>query len=106
MIGTVRRAEDGKAFASHDSGLAFSLCLDVTDYAAIPKSVREAEVECGPINPLVNNAGYGHERVLEEFSMEDLKRQAAANVFGPVAMIMAVLPGIRARRRGHIVNVT
>jgi len=55
---------------------------------------------------LVNNAGYGHEGVLEESAMDDLQRQFAANVFGPVAMIKAVLPGMRARRRGHIVNVT
>jgi NAD(P)-dependent dehydrogenase (short-subunit alcohol dehydrogenase family) len=38
--------------------------------------------------------------------MDDLQRQFAANVYGPVAMMKAVLPGMRARRRGHIVNVT
>ncbi|BBC71138.1 short-chain dehydrogenase [Altererythrobacter sp. B11] len=38
--------------------------------------------------------------------MDDLQRQFAANVFGPVAMMQAVLPGMRKRRRGHIVNVT
>ena len=54
----------------------------------------------------MNNAGYGHEGVLEESSLDDLQRQFAANVFGPVAMIQAVLPGMRERRRGHIVNVT
>jgi short-subunit dehydrogenase len=54
----------------------------------------------------VNNAGYGHEGILEESSLDDLQRQFAANVFGPVAMIKAMLPGMRARRRGHIVNVT
>jgi NAD(P)-dependent dehydrogenase (short-subunit alcohol dehydrogenase family) len=60
----------------------------------------------GPIDVLVNNAGYGHEGILEESSMDDLQRQFAANVFGPVAMVKAVLPGMRERRRGHIVNVT
>jgi NAD(P)-dependent dehydrogenase (short-subunit alcohol dehydrogenase family) len=55
---------------------------------------------------LVNNAGYGQEGALEESSMEDLQRQFAANVFGPVAMMQAVLPSMRARRSGHIVNVT
>jgi short-subunit dehydrogenase len=55
---------------------------------------------------LVNNAGYGHEGVLEESSLDDLQRQFAANVYGPVAMIQAVLPGMRARGKGHIVNVT
>lgn len=64
------------------------------------------ERQAGPIDVLVNNAGYGHEGVLEEPSMDDLQRQFAANVFGSVAMIKAALPGMRERRRGHIVNVT
>jgi NAD(P)-dependent dehydrogenase (short-subunit alcohol dehydrogenase family) len=104
VIGTVRRPEDAKAFAAFAG--AVPLELDVTDYAAIPDAVSKAEREAGPVDVLVNNAGYGHEGVLEESSIDDLQRQFAANVFGPVAMIKAVLPGMRARRRGHIVNVT
>lgn len=104
VIGTVRRPEDGKTFGA--SKRAFPLLLDVTDYAAIPEAVHKAEREVGPIDVLVNNAGYGHEGVLEESSIEDLQRQFAANVFGPVAMTKAVLPGMRQRRSGHIVNVT
>jgi NAD(P)-dependent dehydrogenase (short-subunit alcohol dehydrogenase family) len=104
VIGTVRRAEDAKSFGSLER--AFPLLLDVTNYAAVPGAVQKAEREVGPIDVLVNNAGYGHEGVLEESSMDDLQRQFAANVFGPVAMMKAVLPGMRERRRGHIVNVT
>ena len=104
VIGAVRRPEDAKAFGASER--AFPLLLDVTDYAAVPSAVRKAEREAGPVDVLVNNAGYGHEGVLEESSMDDLQRQFAANVFGPVAMIKAVLPGMRERRRGHIVNVT
>ena len=105
VIGTVRRLEDAEAFdASSDA--AFPLLMDVTNYAAIPDAVQAAERAAGPVDVLVNNAGYGHEGVLEESSMDDLQRQFAANVFGPVAMIKAVLPGMRARGRGHIVNVT
>jgi NAD(P)-dependent dehydrogenase (short-subunit alcohol dehydrogenase family) len=104
VIGTVRRSEDAKSFGSVER--AFPLVLDVTDYATVPEAVRKAEREVGPVDVLVNNAGYGHEGVLEESSMDDLQRQFAANVFGPVAMIKAVLPGMRERRRGHIVNVT
>jgi NAD(P)-dependent dehydrogenase (short-subunit alcohol dehydrogenase family) len=104
VIGTVRRSEDAKAFGA--SARAFPVLLDVTDYAAIPDAVQKAEREAGPVDVLVNNAGYGHEGVLEESSMDDLQRQFAANVFAPVAMIKAVLPGMRERRRGHIVNVT
>ncbi len=104
VIGTIRRSEDALAFSKKPN--AFPLLLDVTHYAAIPQAVLTAEREAGPIDVLVNNAGYGHEGVLEESSMEDLQRQFAANVFGPVAMIKAVLPGMRARGRGHIINVT
>ena len=106
VIGTVRRAEDADPFAALKPDRAHPLLLDVTDFAAIPDAVRGAETATGPIDVLVNNAGYGHEGVLEESSMDDLQRQFAANVFGPVAMMQAVLPGMRARRTGHIINVT
>ncbi|MET0445378.1 MAG: oxidoreductase [Pseudorhodoplanes sp.] len=104
VIGTVRRPEDATAFGKFEN--ATPLLLDVTDYQAVPAAVQTAEREAGPVDVLVNNAGYGHEGVLEESSIDDLQSQFAANVFGPVAMIKAVLPGMRARRRGHIVNVT
>jgi NAD(P)-dependent dehydrogenase (short-subunit alcohol dehydrogenase family) len=106
VTGTVRRKDDAGAFAALAPGRAHPVVLDVTDYAAIPAAVAGAEQQAGPIDVLVNNAGYGHEGVLEESSVDDLQRQFAANVFGPVAMIKAVLPGMRARRRGHIINVT
>jgi NAD(P)-dependent dehydrogenase (short-subunit alcohol dehydrogenase family) len=106
VIGTVRQAGDAEAFAALAPDRAHPLVLDVTDFDAIPAAVADAEQQAGGVDVLVNNAGYGHEGVLEESSMEDIQRQFAANVFGPVAMAKAVLPGMRKRRRGHIVNVT
>lgn len=106
VVGTVRREDDGKTFAALAPDRAYPLVLDVTDYDSIPAVAANAERRAGSIDVLVNNAGYGHEGVLEESSMDDLQRQFAANVFGPVAMMKAVLPGMRERRRGHIVNVT
>ncbi len=106
VVGTVRRAEAVAAFEALAPGRAHALELDVTDFAAVPGRVAEAERRASPIDVLVNNAGYGHEGVLEESSIDNLRRQFDANVFGPVAMIKAVLPGMRARRRGRIVNVT
>jgi len=106
VIGTARREADAETFVALAPDSAYPLLLDVTDFDAIPAAVAAAERRAGPIDVLVNNAGYGHEGVLEESSMDDLQRQFAANVFGPVAMIKAVLPGMRERRRGHIVNVT
>ena len=106
VIGTVRRKGDAEAFAALVPDRAHPLMLDVTEFDAIPAAIAAVERQAGPIDVLVNNAGYGQEGVLEESSMDDLQRQFAANVFGPVAMIKAVLPGMRARRRGHIINVT
>jgi len=106
VIGTVRQRSDVDAFAALAPDRAHPLVLDVTDYASIPAAVASAEQKAGPIDVLVNNAGYGHEGVLEESSIDDLQRQFAANVFGPVAVMKAVLPGMRERRHGHIVNVT
>ncbi len=107
VIGTVRNEGDADTFAAlAAAGSAYPLILDVTDFAAIPAAVAEAERHAGAVEVLVNNAGYGHEGALEESSMDDLQRQFAANVYGPVAMMKAVLPGMRKRRSGHIVNVT
>jgi NAD(P)-dependent dehydrogenase (short-subunit alcohol dehydrogenase family) len=106
VMGTVRREDDAEAFATLAAGRAHPLILDVTDFAAVPNAVAEAERQVGPVEVLVNNAGYGHEGALEESSMDDLQRQFAANVYGPVAMMKAVLPGMRERRRGQIINVT
>jgi NAD(P)-dependent dehydrogenase (short-subunit alcohol dehydrogenase family) len=106
VIGTVRQAGDAGAFKALSPDRAHPVVLDVTDFGAIPAAVAGAERQAGYVDVLVNNAGYGHEGVLEESSMDDLQRQFAANVFGPVAMVKAVLPGMRERRRGHIINVT
>jgi NAD(P)-dependent dehydrogenase (short-subunit alcohol dehydrogenase family) len=106
VIGTVRHSADGEAFAAQAPDRAFPLRLDVTDYDAVASAVAMAEQAAGPVDVLINNAGYGHEGVLEESSIGDIQRQFAANVFGPVAMIKAVLPGMRVRRRGRIINVT
>jgi short-subunit dehydrogenase len=80
--------------------------LDVTEFAAIGYEVAQAERDVGPIDVLVNSAGYGHEGTLEESSLDEMRRQFDVNVFGAVSMIKAVLPFMRERRRGHIINIT
>jgi len=106
VIGTVRSAGPASSFLAHTSGRAHAVVIDVTDFGAIRDAIARAERDVGPVDVLVNNAGYGHEGILEETPLEDLQRQFDANVFGAVAMIKAVLPGMRTRRSGHIVNVT
>lgn len=107
VVGTVRTAEAAADFESMEPGAAFARVLDVTDDPGrLSSTVDEIERSIGPIYALINNAGYGHEGTLEESSMEELRQQFEVNVFGAVAMIKAVLPHMRARRQGRILNIT
>ncbi|WP_246794280.1 oxidoreductase [Burkholderia perseverans] len=106
VIGTLRTDEARAAFERLLPGRAHGVLLDVTDFDAIGPAVAAATRVAGPVDVLVNNAGYGHEGTLEESSLDALRHQFDVNVFGAVAMIKAVLPSMRERRRGHIVNVT
>jgi NAD(P)-dependent dehydrogenase (short-subunit alcohol dehydrogenase family) len=106
VVGTVRNAAAATAFTGLHEGRAFAKILDVTDHAGVAAIVADVEAEIGAIDVLVNNAGYGMEGVIEESSMDDLRRQFEVNVFGAVAVIQAVLPFMRRRHAGHIVNIT
>ena len=106
VVGTVRSADAAADFAALGEGRAHAFVLDVTDNLAIPDVVARAEQLAGPIDVLVNNAGYGYEGILEESPLDEMRRQFEVNVFAAVAVIQAVLPGMRARRSGHIVNIT
>ena len=106
VIGTVRNAQAVQDFEALAPGRAVARILDVTDHDAIDGVVAGIEDSVGPVDVLVNNAGYGHEGILEESPLEDMRRQFDVNVFGAVAMIKAVLPYMRVRRRGHILNIT
>ncbi|WBQ15708.1 oxidoreductase [Sphingobium yanoikuyae] len=104
VVGTVRSEAGAAAFTAATGAPA--LVLDLTDVDAMPGTVAQAEALAGPIDILINNAGFGHEGSLEESPLDALRRQLDVNVVGPVALMQAVLPGMRARQRGHIVNVT
>jgi len=106
VVGTVRNEADLAAFNRLSPGRAIGKILDVTDTPAIAPTVAAIEREIGAIDVLINNAGYGHEGVLEESSLDDIRRQFEVNVFGAVAMMQAVLPAMRSRRSGHILNIT
>ena len=106
VVGTVRNDDDRARFEGIQAGRAHAVVLDVSDFASIVPVVEHVQRQFGAIDVLVNNAGYGHEGTLEESPLEDLRRQFDVNVFGAVAMIKAVLPQMRERRSGHIVNIT
>jgi NAD(P)-dependent dehydrogenase (short-subunit alcohol dehydrogenase family) len=92
------------------AGLAAEGCrtlpLDVTDEDSMVAAVRQVEQEQGGLDVLVNNAGYGLYGPIEQLAPAELRRQFETNVFGPVRLCQLVLPGMRARRSGRIVNVS
>ncbi|PZR33332.1 oxidoreductase [Caulobacter segnis] len=103
VVGTVRRPEAASAFAALGGR---PLILDVTDMAAVNAAVAEAERITGKIDVLVNNAGYGLVGAVEEASLDEVRAQFETNVFAPLAVMKAVLPAMRARGEGRIINIT
>lgn len=106
VVGTLRKEEERAAFDRLSPGRSHGVLLDVTDNAAIPRAVGRVEREVGAIDVLINNAGYGHEGLVEESTLDEMRRQFEVNVFGAVAMIQAVLPAMRTRRSGRILNIS
>ncbi len=85
---------------------ALALQLDVTDHTQVAQVVQQAEARFGGVDVLVNNAGHGYRAAVEEADEVEVDELFATNFFGPVALIKAVLPGMRTRRQGTIVNVS
>ena len=85
---------------------ALAVDLDVTDAAQVAAATLAAEARFGRIDVLVNNAGYGYQASIEEGDDAEIRAQFEANVFGLFALTRAVLPGMRARRSGHVLNIT
>ncbi|MFI1753907.1 oxidoreductase [Streptomyces sp. NPDC020571] len=85
---------------------ALALRLDVTDPESVADAVEAAEKEFGRIDVLVNNAGYGYLAAVEEGEDAAVRALYDTNVHGVVTVLKAVLPGMRARRSGRIVNIS
>lgn len=106
VVGTLRNAQACEEFDAVAPGRSFGRVLDVTDFAAVAPLTAAVEQEIGAVDVLVNNAGYGHEGIMEESPLSDALHQFDVNVFGAVAVIKAFLPYFRQRRAGHILNIT
>jgi len=104
VVVTARNPATLDEFGSSANSLVAT--LDVTVPSQIADVVRQAETRFGHIDVLVNNAGYGYLSAIEEGEDEEVRAMFETNVFGLANMTKAVLPGMRARRRGHIVNIS
>lgn len=104
----VTARDDGRVadLAEGATDRVLPLSLDVTDTAQVGNVVSRAKERFGGVDVLVNNAGYGYRAAVEEGDDSDVRRLFETQFFGPVAMIKAVLPGMRPRRSGAIVNIS
>ncbi|RLU84917.1 short-chain dehydrogenase/reductase [Streptomyces griseocarneus] len=103
VYATARRPETLEALA--ERGMR-TLALDVTDPESARAAVETVTAEHGAVDILVNNAGYGLSGTFEETPLDRVRDQFETNVFGLVGLTQLVLPGMRERRRGTVVNVS
>jgi len=106
VVVTARRAEAVQDLADEFGDRALAFALDVTDTGQIAAALAAAETAFGGIDVLVNNAGHGYLSAVEEGEDAEVRKLFDVNFFGAVDMIKAVLPGMRARSNGHIVNIS
>ncbi len=104
VVVTSRDPEDVQDLA--ELGDALILKLDVTDRSQAEEAVQAAEDHYGGIDVLVNNAGIGYFAAVEESDEKEVRMMFDVNVFGLCRMIHVVLPGMRKRRKGYIVNLS
>lgn len=106
VVGAVRRAGTlDDLIAAHPDQVE-AVTLDVTDTATVPAVVRDVVGRHGRLDVLVNNAGRTHVGAFEETTDAELRDLFDVHLFGPAALVRAVLPYMRARRSGAIVQMS
>lgn len=103
---TARDVDSVRDIADPYPDSAIAVALDVTDDAQVAAAVEAAHERFGGVDVLVNNAGYGYRAALEEGEEDAVQQLFDTHVFGTVRTIKAVLPGMRERRSGTIVNLS
>jgi NAD(P)-dependent dehydrogenase (short-subunit alcohol dehydrogenase family) len=106
VVVTARRAGAVQDFADEFGERALPVALDVTDGGQVAAAVATAEKAFGGIDVLVNNAGHGYLSAVEEGEDAEVRKLFDVNYFGAVDMIKAVLPAMRTRGSGHIINIS
>src|SRR5262245_7401872 len=102
---TARNPREVEDLVAGHRDRTLALRLDVTDPGQVAAAVRHAEEHFGGIDVLVNNAGIGYFAAVEESDEAEVRRMFEINFFGLARMTRAVLPGMRKRRSGHIINI-
>lgn len=106
VVATARKPETLAGLVAEYPTSCIACELDITKPTDCAEAIATGAARFGAIDILVNNAGYGLVGALEEVSEDQLRRNFETNLFGTVNMMRAVLPGMRARRRGTIINIT
>jgi NAD(P)-dependent dehydrogenase (short-subunit alcohol dehydrogenase family) len=106
VAATFRHPEQADEFSQKAGENGRGLVCDVTDEAQVKQAVADAIQALGHLDVVVNNAGYGSLGSIEEIDDAEVQRQFEVNVFGPLRVLRAVLPHLRERRSGHILNIT
>ncbi|MFF9766176.1 oxidoreductase [Streptomyces sp. NPDC053086] len=106
VVGAARHPEALQDLVAAHPGRLEALRLDVTDLAAVDAAVQDVVARHGRIDVLVNNAGRTHVGAVEETTDAELRDLFDLHVFGPVALVRAVLPHMRERRSGAIVQMS
>ncbi|MBS4968584.1 MAG: SDR family NAD(P)-dependent oxidoreductase [Lachnospiraceae bacterium] len=106
VVVTARNPESVKSLTEAYPDTALAVALDVTKTDSISDALRQAHTRFGTIDVLVNNAGHGYRSALEEGEPDNVAELFQTNVFGPVELIKAVLPDMRAQKSGAIINIS
>jgi NADP-dependent 3-hydroxy acid dehydrogenase YdfG len=106
VVLTARDPAAVQALAAAHPATALALALDVTRTTEIDRAMKESERAVGAVDVLVNNAGYGYYAPIEEGDDAAVRTMFETNFYGLVALTQAVLPSMRARRRGFVVNIS
>ncbi len=106
VVATAREPSTLDGLVAEAKDRALALALDVTRPHEVMAAVAAAESRFGAVDVLVNNAGYGYVGAIEEGEEDGVRAMFETDVFGLWSMTKAVLPGMRQRGRGHVVNIS
>ena len=106
VVVTARKPETVTEIAADYPDSSLVVALDVSSEESIRSAVAASVERFGSIDVLVNNAGYGYRSAIEESEWKEIERLFQVNCYGPVRLIQEMLPHMRAKKKGVIINVT